>query len=163
MKSTFSICIIGIGILLSGCTPVGTLRDGTKPVLYSAREVQSWPVVNEARQFNNDIRIYIHPTAKVDRDAQLGVGTRIGARTKIDGDTSVYPNVTIGEDVVIGEDAVIHEDVQIGDHAKIGGNARVGAGAVVKPYGYVRTHSTIKAQSIVEASEQPKSGTHATR
>jgi len=163
MKSTIGICIIGIGIMLSGCTPVGTLRDGTKPVLYSASEVQSWPVVNEARQFNNDIRIYIHPTAKVDHDAQLGNGVRIGARAKIDEDTSVYPNVTIGEDVVIGGDAVIHEDVQIGHHAKIGGDARLGAGTVVKPYGYVRTHATVKPDSIVEAAERPKAGTQAAR
>lgn len=64
--------------------------------------------------------IDIHPTAVVDKTANIGNGTRIGAGSYIG------PNVQLGENVTI------YPNVTILDETKVGKNTTIWSGAVIK-------------------------------
>src|SRR4249920_1541550 len=58
--------VLGL-LLLSACstTKYELNPDGSKPVLYPAKEVLRWPVVDGAHQSpSNNARIYIDPSAR---------------------------------------------------------------------------------------------------
>src|SRR5882672_9391778 len=98
--------VLGL-LLLSACSTVNyeLNPDGSQPVLYPAKEVLKWPVVDGARQSpSNNARIYIDPTARFDNDVRLGDGVRIGAGAFIDEDVMLFQNVTVGEETEIGGD-----------------------------------------------------------
>lgn len=61
----------------------------------------------------------IHPTAIVDRQAELADGVRIG------------PYSVVGPHVVIGAEAVIHNQVTLTGHTTLGAHCQVHPGAVV--------------------------------
>jgi UDP-3-O-[3-hydroxymyristoyl] glucosamine N-acyltransferase len=151
MKKIFAVAAV---LSLVGCNSVGVMPDGKPPLVYEVREIMSWPVVDEARQFNPETRIYIDPTARVSLEAKIGANSKIGARTRIEEDSVVYPNVTIEHDVWIGEDAVIQSDAIIGHHAKVGGDAKVGFRTVVEPHAIVMSYKKVPAGQVIAATKK---------
>jgi UDP-2-acetamido-3-amino-2,3-dideoxy-glucuronate N-acetyltransferase len=56
-----------------------------------------------------DKTVYVHPTADVSEDAQIGAGTRIWHQVQ------VREGVVIGKDCILGKGAYVDKDVRIGD------------------------------------------------
>ena len=83
--------------------------------------------------------INIHPTARIDATAVIGVGTRIGAgsyigpKVQLGENVTIYPNVTIldectiGKNTVIWSGAVVRERCHMGNDCIIHPNATIGA------------------------------------
>src|SRR4029077_12281772 len=57
--------------------------------------------------------IYIHPTADVSKDAQVGAGTKIWHQAQ------VREGAVIGKECILGKGAYVDKDVRIGDHCKL--------------------------------------------
>ncbi|HEX6798621.1 MAG TPA: acyltransferase [Ktedonobacterales bacterium] len=69
---------------------------------------------------------YIHPTAQVDPDAQIGAGTRVWALTQIRED------VQIGTDCNIGRNVYIENGVVLGNRCKVQNNSLLYEGLTVE-------------------------------
>jgi UDP-2-acetamido-3-amino-2,3-dideoxy-glucuronate N-acetyltransferase len=70
--------------------------------------------------------IYIHPTAVVDRGAQIGAGTRVWHFSHLSA------ACIVGERCVIGQNVFIDNNVRIGNGVKIQNNVSVYSGVVVE-------------------------------
>jgi acetyltransferase-like isoleucine patch superfamily enzyme len=69
---------------------------------------------------------FVHPTAEVSPEAQIGSGTRIWNRAQ------VREGAVLGADCIVGKDAYIDMDVQIGSHVKIQNSALLYHGATLE-------------------------------
>jgi len=69
---------------------------------------------------------FLHPSADVEPDVSIGVGTRIWARTH------VRRGAIIGSDCNIGEGVLVDLDVRVGDRCKIQSNALLYLGAEIE-------------------------------
>lgn len=58
-------------------------------------------------------KVFIHSSAEVDRDAEIGEGTRIWNNAQI------RERAIIGKDCNLGKDSYVDNNVTIGDHCKI--------------------------------------------
>lgn len=70
--------------------------------------------------------VFIHPTADVSKDAQIGDGTRIWNQAQ------VRENAIIGKDCIISKNVYIDEHVIIGDRVKIQNNVNVYHGVIIE-------------------------------
>ncbi|MBF9033425.1 UDP-3-O-(3-hydroxymyristoyl)glucosamine N-acyltransferase [Rhodobacterales bacterium HKCCE2091] len=84
----------------------------------------------------------IHPTAVVDRSAEIGIGAAIGpfvvigAGVAIGTNARIGPHATIAEGARIGHDALIHAGVRIGARVRIGDRVILQPGAVIGGDGF---------------------------
>ncbi|MCP9493017.1 MAG: UDP-3-O-(3-hydroxymyristoyl)glucosamine N-acyltransferase [Pyrinomonadaceae bacterium MAG19_C2-C3] len=84
----------------------------------------------------------VHPTAAIDRSAQLGNNIFIGAHVSIaancviGNNVCIHPNVTIYENTSIGDDTVIHSGVSIRENTIIGVRVRIYNNAVIGSDGF---------------------------
>tara|TARA_A100001388_G_C28640132_1_gene436664 strand:+ start:370 stop:867 length:498 start_codon:yes stop_codon:yes gene_type:complete len=67
----------------------------------------------------NEKKVFIHNTAQVDQDVQIGVGT------------NVWMNVQIREEAKIGVDCIISKDVYIDRYVKIGDRCKIQNGVYI--------------------------------
>lgn len=122
-------------LLLSACSKDRYMvnPDGSKPLLFPAETVLTWPVVDGAHQVpSGNFRIYVQGTVRFGDDVRLGDGVRIGAGSFIANDAVLFPHVTVGDDSRIGPDAVLQSDIKIGNKAIIGGDVTIGSGSVIQ-------------------------------
>ena len=86
--------------------------------------------------------IEIHPSAVVDRLANLSPGVRVGANCVIEADVQVgrgtvfYPGCYVGRGVTIGQSCVFFPRVTLYEWAQVGNRVRVHAGAVIGADGF---------------------------
>lgn len=69
---------------------------------------------------------FVHPTAEVSLEAQIGKGTRIWNRAQ------VREGAVLGEGCIVGKDAYVDMDVHIGSHVKIQNSALLYHGATLE-------------------------------
>jgi UDP-2-acetamido-3-amino-2,3-dideoxy-glucuronate N-acetyltransferase len=69
---------------------------------------------------------YIHPTAVIDPDCQIGDGTKIWHFSHI------MPHCKIGKNCNLGQNVFVAEGVTIGDHVKVQNNVSIYAGVEVE-------------------------------
>ena len=69
---------------------------------------------------------FVHPTAEVSPEAQIGSGTRIWNRAQ------VREGAVLGEGCIVGKDAYVDMDVRIGSHVKIQNSALLYHGATLE-------------------------------
>jgi UDP-3-O-[3-hydroxymyristoyl] glucosamine N-acyltransferase len=122
-------------LLLCACSTnkYTAMPDGSKPVLYPASTVLSWPMVDGAHQApSGRARISIDESARLESGVQVGDGVRIGAKVFMDEDATLMPNVSVGDETWIGDDVIVGSNVKIGHRVTIGGDAKIGAGSVVE-------------------------------
>jgi len=121
----------GLAVLRVLAAAEESLKSGGKPVPVSASgnghrgkcEVQSAKckvAVPESKIQNPKSKIaspaFVHPTAIVDKDAELGAGTKVWHFTH------VSANVKVGQDCVFGQNVFIAPGVQVGDRCKVQNN-----------------------------------------
>jgi acetyltransferase-like isoleucine patch superfamily enzyme len=80
------------------------------------------------------VTAYIHPTAEVSSDANIGEGTRIWSNAQI------REGAVIGENCNIGRNVYVDFDVAIGDRVKIQNNASVYHGVTVESGVFIGPH-----------------------
>jgi UDP-3-O-[3-hydroxymyristoyl] glucosamine N-acyltransferase len=84
----------------------------------------------------------IHPTAVIDKTAQLGEGHSIGANVvigehvRIGKGAKIYPNVTIYPHARIGDHFVAHSNASVREHCRLGDRVILQNGAVVGADGF---------------------------
>jgi len=84
----------------------------------------------------------IHPSAIIDKTAQIGANVRIGAgavidqNCKIGNNVSIYPGVVVMPQVVIGNKTTIHANVVLREKVQIGNNVIVHSGTVIGSDGF---------------------------
>lgn len=81
-----------------------------------------------------DRLFYVHPTAEVEADAQIGAGTRIWRQAQI------RPHASIGEQCNIGKGVYIDSDVHIGSRVKIQNHVSVFEGVTVEDGVFIGPH-----------------------
>lgn len=70
--------------------------------------------------------VYIHPTAEVSREAQIGSGTKIWNQAQI------REGAVLGEGCIVSKNVYIDENVRIGSSVKIQNNVNVYHGVVIE-------------------------------
>lgn len=81
-----------------------------------------------------DLSYYVHPTAEVSPDAQVGAGTRIWRHAH------VREYAVIGENCNIGKGVYVDAHVHIGSHVKIQNNASLFEGLTVEDGVFIGPH-----------------------
>ena len=74
----------------------------------------------------NPMLPFIHPTAIIDPDCQIGEGTKIWHFSHL------MPHCKIGQNCVIGQNVFVAEGVTIGDNVKVQNNVSIYAGVEVE-------------------------------
>lgn len=74
----------------------------------------------------NPMLPFIHPTAIIDPDCQIGDGTKIWHFSHL------MPHCKIGQNCVIGQNVFVAEGVTIGDNVKVQNNVSIYAGVEVE-------------------------------
>ena len=82
----------------------------------------------------SDTPYYVHPTAEVSPDAQVGAGTRIWRHAH------VREHAILGESCNIGKGVYVDAHVQIGSHVKIQNNASLFEGLTVEDGVFIGPH-----------------------
>lgn len=99
----------------------------------------------------------IHPTAEVDRSAEvaedvaIGAFCSIGAGTSVAADVIIHPHVVIGSDCRIGTGCVVYPLVSIYDRTILGRDVIVHSGVVLGAdgYGYAQSdHGHVKIEHV---------------
>ena len=70
--------------------------------------------------------VYIHPSANVDRSAQIGEGTKIWINVQ------VREDVSIGRNCIISKDVYLDHGISIGDNCKVQNSVSVYAGVTIE-------------------------------
>jgi UDP-2-acetamido-3-amino-2,3-dideoxy-glucuronate N-acetyltransferase len=71
---------------------------------------------------------FVHPTATVDKEAEIGAGTRVWHYTH------VMPGARIGKDSILGQNVFVGPNVVIGNNVKIQNNVSVYEGVELKDH-----------------------------
>ncbi len=79
---------------------------------------------------------FIHPTAKIGKNAYIGAFAYIGPNVKIGDNCKVFPNTYIADDVSIGNNVTLYASVKIYFDCHIGNNVIVHSGAVIGGDGF---------------------------
>ncbi|GIW56102.1 MAG: oxidoreductase [Nitrospiraceae bacterium] len=95
-------------------------------VLAQAERSLTGSVSTGGRQAPDAESVFVHPTAIVDRGAEIGAGSRIWHFSHIFGRARIGRNVTVGQNVMIGP------GVKIGDRCKIQNNVSIYEGVVLE-------------------------------
>ena len=82
--------------------------------------------MTDNNQLKNTIEIFVHETAAIDDEVNIGEGTKIWHFSH------VLSNSTIGKNCRIGQNVVIGPDVVIGSHCKIQNNVSVYKGVTLE-------------------------------
>jgi acetyltransferase-like isoleucine patch superfamily enzyme len=90
--------------------------------------------------------VYIHPTANVDPDAQVGAGTKIWINVQ------VREGARIGRGCIISKDAYIDQGVQIGDGCKIQNSVSVYAGVTIEDEVFVGPNACFTNDKVPRAN-----------
>jgi UDP-2-acetamido-3-amino-2,3-dideoxy-glucuronate N-acetyltransferase len=89
--------------------------------------------------------IYIHPTAEVSQEAEIGTGTRIWHQAQI------REGARLGSECIVGKGAYIDSDVSIGSRVKIQNYALVYRGATVEDGVFVGPHACLTNDKLPRA------------
>ena len=81
-----------------------------------------------------DRSFYVHPTAEVETDAQIGAGTRIWRQAQ------VRAHASIGEQCNIGKGVYVDSDVHIGSRVKIQNHVSVFEGVTIQDGVFIGPH-----------------------
>ncbi len=79
---------------------------------------------------------FIHPTAKLAKNAAIGKNVVISAGCKIGTNTKIFHNTVISENVSLGNDCLIHANVSIRENCLLGSNVIIHSGTVVGSDGF---------------------------
>lgn len=105
----------------------------------------------------------IHPTARVDKRASLGIGCVVAPFAGISCDVSIGKFVTINAYSSVGHDSIIGDGSTISSYASIAGNVKIGKGVSVGLHGCilpgckVGDFAVIGAGSVVVKNVKPRS------
>lgn len=69
---------------------------------------------------------YVHPTAVIDKDCEIGAGTKIWHFSHI------MTNCKIGKNCNLGQNVVVSPDVQLGNNVKVQNNVSIFTGVICK-------------------------------
>ena len=75
---------------------------------------------------NSNEKYFVHPTAVIDKDAMIGVGTRIWHFSHIMGGSKIGDNCILGQNVFVGRNVII------GNRVKIQNNVSVYEGVIIE-------------------------------
>ncbi len=89
--------------------------------------------------------IYIHPTAEVSPQAELGPGTRVWHHAQ------VREGARLGSHCIVGKGAYIDLDVQIGSNVKIQNYALIYHGATVEDGVFIGPHACLTNDKVPRA------------
>ena len=115
---------------------------GLSGVLRAGRPRVALAHVTSAFQHSLDVSEGIHPSALIDRSAEIGVGASIGQLVVIGPGVRIEPHakiaahVTIGADCHIGERAILHSGVRIGARCRIGDDFIAQPNAIIGADGF---------------------------
>ncbi|WP_295664222.1 UDP-3-O-(3-hydroxymyristoyl)glucosamine N-acyltransferase [uncultured Mucilaginibacter sp.] len=79
---------------------------------------------------------FIHPTAKIGKNAYIGAFAYIGPNVVIGDDCKIFPNTYIADDVIIGNGVTLYAGVKISFDCHIGNNVIIHSGAVIGGDGF---------------------------
>ncbi|WP_295648042.1 UDP-3-O-(3-hydroxymyristoyl)glucosamine N-acyltransferase [uncultured Mucilaginibacter sp.] len=79
---------------------------------------------------------FIHPTAKIGKNAYIGAFAYIGPNVVIGDDCKIFPNTYIADDVIIGNGVTLYAGVKIYFDCHIGNNVIIHSGAVIGGDGF---------------------------
>jgi len=79
---------------------------------------------------------FIHPTAKIGKNAYIGAFAYIGPNVKIGDNCKIFPNTYIADDVSIGNNVTFYAGVKIYFDCHIGNNVIIHSGAVIGGDGF---------------------------
>lgn len=79
---------------------------------------------------------FIHPTAKIGKNAYIGAFAYIGPNVVIGDDCKIFPNTYIADDVIIGNAVTLYAGVKIYFDCHIGNNVIIHSGAVIGGDGF---------------------------
>ncbi len=94
----------------------------------SQKALESGKVISLAKEIHADALYQVHPTAEIDRDVEIGSGTKIWHFSHILKDSCIGPGCNIGQNVVIGP------RVTIGKGCKIQNNVSIYEGVTLEDY-----------------------------
>ncbi|MFC1845168.1 acyltransferase [Thermodesulfobacteriota bacterium] len=89
--------------------------------------------------------IFIHPTANVDKNCQIGNGTKIWINAQI------RENVVIGSDCIISKDTYIDHGVEIGSNSKIQNGVSIYNGVTIEDDVFIGPNATFTNDKIPRA------------
>jgi len=79
---------------------------------------------------------FIHPTAKIGKNAYIGAFAYIGPNVVIGDDCKIFPNTYIADDVIIGNGVTLYAGVKIYFDCHIGNHVIIHSGAVIGGDGF---------------------------
>src|SRR5476651_2498371 len=79
---------------------------------------------------------FIHPTAKIGKNAYIGAFAYIGPNVKIGDNCKIFPNTYIADDVSIGNNVTFYAGVKVYFDCHIGNNVIIHSGAVIGGDGF---------------------------
>ena len=91
----------------------------------------------------------VHPTAQVNRDAELGEGCFVGSFTTISPNVKVGKHVTILAYVDLGHDAVVGDYTSVESYVFLGGYASVGKLSILHTKSSILPHKSVGDQCVV--------------
>jgi len=89
--------------------------------------------------------IFIHPTANVDKNCEIGIGTKIWINAQI------RENVIIGSNCIISKDTYIDHGVQIGSNTKIQNGVSIYNGVTIEDDVFIGPNATFTNDKIPRA------------
>ncbi|MFF2091714.1 hypothetical protein [Paenibacillus sp. NPDC058174] len=92
---------------------------------------------------NEKFYTFIHPTAYVAENVNIGRGSVVLSHC------SIHSNVSIGMYNVINSNVVIEHDTKISDHNFIAASVCIGSNIIVKNGSFIGLNSTIRENSII--------------
>jgi UDP-3-O-[3-hydroxymyristoyl] glucosamine N-acyltransferase len=79
---------------------------------------------------------FIHPTAKIGKNAYIGAFAYIGPNVTIGDNCKIFPNTYIADDVIIGNNVTFYAGVKIYFDCQIGNNVILHSGAIIGGDGF---------------------------
>jgi UDP-3-O-[3-hydroxymyristoyl] glucosamine N-acyltransferase len=79
---------------------------------------------------------FIHPSAKIGKNAYIGAFAYIGPNVKIGDNCKIFPNTYIADDVTIGNNAIFYAGVKVYFDCHIGNNVIIHSGTVIGGDGF---------------------------
>jgi UDP-3-O-[3-hydroxymyristoyl] glucosamine N-acyltransferase len=79
---------------------------------------------------------FIHPTAKIGKNAYIGAFAYIGPNVIIGDNCKIFPNTYIADDVIIGNNVTFYAGVKIYFDCQIGNNVIIHSGAIIGGDGF---------------------------
>jgi len=114
--------------------------------------------VNEAAESR---KVRIHPSAEVEDDVPLGIGSTVWQLAHIRAGAAVGAGCTIGRGVFIDEDVVLGDRVKVQNHALLYRPARIGDGVFIGP-AVVLTNDLYPRAVNVDGTSKTTADWHAT-